>query len=135
MIAPDPIFNKDIAPGSILPPGYFYTRLATLHVIQKCKTSADSLIALTQDASAGESQKSAYKYWRYFLFHENLANPVIFLINKNPHHTLFPFKKSLGLVFDYVQMISLNWRILCYYFLLNCTVKFCDIKPKTIFDI
>eukprot|EP00825_Cyclidium_porcatum_P025105 TRINITY_DN27388_c0_g2_i1.p1 TRINITY_DN27388_c0_g2~~TRINITY_DN27388_c0_g2_i1.p1 ORF type:complete len:230 (+),score=8.25 TRINITY_DN27388_c0_g2_i1:286-975(+) len=33
--APDPISNQDVAPGTIMPPGYFYTRIAVLHVIQK----------------------------------------------------------------------------------------------------
>ncbi len=61
--APDPISNKDIAPGSIMPPGYFFTRLATLHVKQHCTTPNDVLPTITQNISGGDSQFSAFLYW------------------------------------------------------------------------
>lgn len=62
--APDPISNQDIAPGTILPPGYFYTRLAALHVAQECTTSGDSIIKYLPNPEADLSQQLAYKYWK-----------------------------------------------------------------------
>lgn len=38
--APDPISNQSVAPGTIMPPRYFFTRIAALHVQQQCKTPA-----------------------------------------------------------------------------------------------
>jgi UDP-2,3-diacylglucosamine pyrophosphatase LpxH len=61
--APDPFSNNHIAPGSILPPGYFYTRIATLHVVQNCQTTVDSILNVTQNQSGGDSQYLAYVYW------------------------------------------------------------------------
>jgi UDP-2,3-diacylglucosamine pyrophosphatase LpxH len=61
--APDPLSNAGVAPGSILPPGYFYTRLATLHVIQACETAGDTLPEVTQNPEGGLSQGLAYVYW------------------------------------------------------------------------
>jgi UDP-2,3-diacylglucosamine pyrophosphatase LpxH len=62
--APDPISNEDIAPGSIMPPGYFFTRIATLHVIQNCHTAGDTLAVVTPNTSGDESQNLIYLYWR-----------------------------------------------------------------------
>ncbi|MDP4175042.1 MAG: metallophosphoesterase [Bacteroidota bacterium] len=62
--APDPISNKDIAPGSIMPPGYFFTRIAALHVAQGCKTPGDSILAAVPNASGGDSQNLLYAYWK-----------------------------------------------------------------------
>jgi UDP-2,3-diacylglucosamine pyrophosphatase LpxH len=61
--APDPISNQDIAPGTILPPGYFYTRIAVLHVVQEPATPADIPPVVTQDPSGDASQKLLYVYW------------------------------------------------------------------------
>lgn len=61
--APDPISNRDIAPGSIMPPGYFFTRIATLHVVQKCTTAIDTLPKVTPNKSGDASQKLLYAYW------------------------------------------------------------------------
>jgi UDP-2,3-diacylglucosamine pyrophosphatase LpxH len=61
--APDPISNKAVAPGSIMPPGYFFTRIATLHVVQKCKTAGEKVPVISQNASGDESQKLLYYYW------------------------------------------------------------------------
>jgi UDP-2,3-diacylglucosamine pyrophosphatase LpxH len=63
MCAPDPISNKDIAPGSIMPSGYFITRIATLHVEQKCHTAGDTLPVVTRNISGDESQNLAFVYW------------------------------------------------------------------------
>lgn len=69
--APDPISNKDIAPGSIMPPGYFFTRMGALHVVQGCKKSIDSIIKLIIDEKADESQILAYKYWKSWIWSIN----------------------------------------------------------------
>jgi len=68
--APDPISNKDIAPGSIMPPGYFFTRIAALHVVQKALNNGvnpvpgDSMPIVTENITGGESQKLAFGYWK-----------------------------------------------------------------------
>jgi UDP-2,3-diacylglucosamine pyrophosphatase LpxH len=61
--APDPISNQDIAPGTILPPGYFYTRIAVLYVMQKPVTPADTPPVVTKDPSGTDSQSLLYTYW------------------------------------------------------------------------
>lgn len=61
--APDPLSNSTIAPGSFLPPGYFFTRIATLHVVQKCTTPGDTLPEVTPNAEGGDSQALAFAYW------------------------------------------------------------------------
>ena len=61
--APDPISNQDIAPGTILPPGYFYTRIAVLHVMQEPVTPSDTPPLVTQNTSENASQSLLYVYW------------------------------------------------------------------------
>ncbi len=61
--APDPISNKDLIPGSILPPGYFLTRLAVQHVVQHCSTPGEALPVVTPNANGDQSQYLAYYYW------------------------------------------------------------------------
>lgn len=61
--APDPISNSAVAPGSILPPGYFFTRIATLHVAQKCSKAGDTFPQITPNARGGDGQALAYAYW------------------------------------------------------------------------
>jgi len=61
--APDPISNQDIAPGTILPPGYFYTRIAVLYVMQKPVTPADTPPAITKDPLGTASQSLLFTYW------------------------------------------------------------------------
>ncbi len=62
--APDPISNQDVAPGTIMPPGYFFTRIATLHVVQKCNTAGDSVPAVTQNNPGDKSQALLFGYWK-----------------------------------------------------------------------
>jgi UDP-2,3-diacylglucosamine pyrophosphatase LpxH len=62
--APDPISNQDIAPGTILPPGYFFTRIAALHVIQNRPSPIDSLPVVTQNMAGGETQDLLFRYWK-----------------------------------------------------------------------
>ncbi len=70
--APDPFSNQDVAPGTILPPGYFFTRIATQHVVQKCYESDNVVPTITPNVKilGDESQKSLYAYyslWKYAL--------------------------------------------------------------------
>jgi UDP-2,3-diacylglucosamine pyrophosphatase LpxH len=62
--APDPYSNQDIAPGTIMPPGYFFTRIAALHHIQECHTAGDTMPVVTQNTSGNESQNSLFVYWK-----------------------------------------------------------------------
>ena len=62
--APDPISHKDIAPGSIMPPGYFFTRVAALHVVEQCKSSDNIIPEVTKNISGDESQDLLYEYWK-----------------------------------------------------------------------
>jgi UDP-2,3-diacylglucosamine pyrophosphatase LpxH len=61
--APDPISNQDIAPGCILPAGYFLTRLVVQHVLQECTQNIDSIPKVTINISSDESQILLYAYW------------------------------------------------------------------------
>lgn len=61
--APDPISNRNIAPGSILPPGYFFTRIATTSVIEGFPEAAGKIPELSLN-SYGEDQILAYIYWK-----------------------------------------------------------------------
>ncbi|MBK9579080.1 MAG: metallophosphoesterase [Fibrobacteres bacterium] len=62
--APDPYSNQDIAPGSILPPGYFFTRIAALHVQQDCDTAGDTLPMISPNKAADSGQRNTYVYWK-----------------------------------------------------------------------
>ncbi len=62
--APDPISNQVIAPGTILPPGYFFTRIAALHHIQECHIAGDTMPVATQNTSGNESQNLLFAYWK-----------------------------------------------------------------------
>ncbi len=61
--SPDPISNQDVAPGTILPPGYFFTRIAALHVWQNCHTAGDTIPVVTPNTSGIESQNLLFGYW------------------------------------------------------------------------
>ena len=62
--APDPISNQDIAHGTILPPGYFYTRIAALWMKQGMPSTPHTIPILTLDGSASESQDLLFRYWK-----------------------------------------------------------------------
>jgi len=62
--APDPISNQDIAPGTILPPGYFFTRIAVLWVSQGFPSKADTLPKITPNTSGDLSQDLLFRYWK-----------------------------------------------------------------------
>lgn len=65
--APDPISNHDIAPGSIMPPGYFFTRIAALASVQRDTIPGDTLPLPTRNITGDESQDLAYQYWRSWI--------------------------------------------------------------------
>ncbi|MDD5217886.1 MAG: metallophosphoesterase [Candidatus Omnitrophica bacterium] len=62
--APDPISNQEIAPSTILPPGYFFTRIAALHVIQGKPSPGDTTPIVAQNISGSESQDLLFRYWK-----------------------------------------------------------------------
>lgn len=70
--APDPVSNQGIAHGTILPPGYFFTRLAVLHFLQGCMQSTDAIKQVTPDISSNESQKLLYGYWQSWAWWLNM---------------------------------------------------------------
>jgi UDP-2,3-diacylglucosamine pyrophosphatase LpxH len=62
--APDPFSNQDIAPGTILPPGYFFTRIGALYRIQNFPLPGDTLPGIIQNISGSESQDLLFRYWK-----------------------------------------------------------------------
>ncbi|MFH1089582.1 MAG: metallophosphoesterase [Candidatus Uhrbacteria bacterium] len=62
--APDPISNQAVAPGTIMPPGYFFTRIAALHLLQKTQTPGDTMPIVTPNNSDDVSQSSLFSYWK-----------------------------------------------------------------------
>jgi len=62
--APDPFSNQDIAPGTIMPPGYFFTRIAALYVSQGFPPAGDTVPVVTQNTSDDESQNLLFEYWK-----------------------------------------------------------------------
>lgn len=62
--APDPISNQDIAPGTITPPGYFFTRIGALHVAQGYPAAIDVIPNVTPNSNGGVSQDLLYAYWK-----------------------------------------------------------------------
>jgi len=111
--APDPLSNAAVAPGSILPPGYFFTRIATLHVIQGCETAGDTLAEVTPNAEGDASQGLAYAYWAVWkglmesLPVENTFDDKIIVTNINGFtetysiNDLLPFQETPG---GYIDM-------------------------------
>ncbi len=82
--APDPYSNQDIAPGTILPPGYFYTRLAALCIAQGNKIGSGQVTPITEYSSPNESQRLLYMYaklWesvvKQFPINESIDSKVI----------------------------------------------------------
>jgi UDP-2,3-diacylglucosamine pyrophosphatase LpxH len=106
--APDPFSNQDIAPGSITPPGYFFTRIAALHHVQECTIPADTLPASTPNSSGNESQQLLYTYWRVWQWAinalpiENNFDENIFVTNVDGYTgtysviDLIPFQTTAG---------------------------------------
>jgi UDP-2,3-diacylglucosamine pyrophosphatase LpxH len=62
--APDPLSNQTIAPGTITPPGYFFTRIATHWVTNGRPSGPNKMPIVTPNKSANESQDLMYRYWK-----------------------------------------------------------------------
>jgi len=82
--APDPFSNQDIAPGTILPPGYFFTRIATQHVVEDLPTGQGIVVPITPNTSSNVSQDDLYRYWSlwawtlsYFTIEEDFDEDII----------------------------------------------------------
>jgi UDP-2,3-diacylglucosamine pyrophosphatase LpxH len=82
--APDPYSNQDIAPGTIMPPGYFFTRIATQHVMQNLPTGQGVVVPITPNTTGDESQLNLYRYWNmwawaanYFTIEEDFDQKMI----------------------------------------------------------
>lgn len=61
--APDPISNQDIAPGTITPPGYFFTRIGVHSFVNNFPPAGDTIPAVTPNASGNTSQNMLFIYW------------------------------------------------------------------------
>jgi UDP-2,3-diacylglucosamine pyrophosphatase LpxH len=62
--APDPISNQNTAPGTIMPPGYFFTRIAALYVVQGRPSPGNTIPVVSKNISGGESQDLLFRYWK-----------------------------------------------------------------------
>ena len=106
--APDPYSNQDIAPGTILPPGYFFTRIAALHVSQDNPPAGDTIPIITPNSTGTESQNllfAYYKLWEWainYLKIENRFDEEIIVTNIDGFNgtyavnDLIPFQTSPG---------------------------------------
>lgn len=72
--APDPFSNQDIAPGTISPPGYFFSRIAALYVTQGFPLAGDSIPIVIPNASGDESQDLLFAYWEVWEWAMNLLS-------------------------------------------------------------
>jgi UDP-2,3-diacylglucosamine pyrophosphatase LpxH len=70
--SPDPISNQDFAEGTILPVGYFFTRLAVLHEIQACTQNTDAIPLVTPNTAGNASQALLYGYWQSWAWWLNM---------------------------------------------------------------
>jgi UDP-2,3-diacylglucosamine pyrophosphatase LpxH len=61
--SPDPYSNQDIAPGSILPPGYFFTRIAVNSVTNYPSTTEITPVRNVTLNSADETQVNSFIYF------------------------------------------------------------------------
>ena len=66
--APDPFSNQDIAPGTITPPGYFFTRIGALYVDQGYPTTGETPSLVTPNNSGDIQQSLMYEYWKIWEF-------------------------------------------------------------------
>jgi UDP-2,3-diacylglucosamine pyrophosphatase LpxH len=122
--APDPISNQVIAPGTILPPGYFFTRIGALYVTQGRLSVGEKLPVVTQNISGGESQDLLFRYWKTWemavkLFPiKNKFNEKIILTNVDGFkgsysvNDLAPYQSAPGGVIDVnlYNGIQDNWE-------------------------
>ena len=122
--APDPISNQVMAPGTILPPGYFFTRIGALYVIQGRRSAGDILPVFTQNISGGDSQDLLFRYWKLWKMAvrmfpiTNKFNEKIILTNVGGFtgnysvNDLVPYQLSAGGIIDVnlYKGIQDNWE-------------------------
>ena len=106
--APDPFSNQDIAPGTITPPGYFFTRIGALHVSQGFPAAGDTVPIVTRNTAGDESQDLLFTYWNLwnwainYLTIENRFDEQIIVTNIDGFtgsysvNDLLPFQTSPG---------------------------------------
>lgn len=110
--APDPFSNQDIAPGTIMPPGYFFTRIAAQHVVQKYPPAGDKIPVVTQNVAGDGSQNLLFIYWKVwewainYLTVENKFNEKIIVTNVNGFtgnysiNDILPYQSTAGGLID-----------------------------------
>ena len=121
--SPDPFSNQDIAPGTILPPGYFFTRIAALYVSQGHPTVEVVIPPVTPNTSGDESQNLLFSYfklweWTLNMFTiENNFNEDIIVTNIDKFNgtysvnDLLPYQETPGGFIDVnlYNGIQENW--------------------------
>jgi len=122
--APDPYSNQKIAPNTISPPGYFFTRIAAQHFAQKEPAAGDTIKVVTKNTSGNESQQLLYAYyeiWKWTLDKltiENKFNEKMIVTNFDGFtqnysvNDLVPFQTTPGGEIDVVlyKGIQDNWN-------------------------
>ena len=106
--APDPFSNQDIAPGTIMPPGYFFTRIGALYVDQGFPATGE-LVPLVTLNTPGDLKQSLmheyYKMWKFTLsmfkinnaFDEKIiATNVDGFTEKYAVNDVLPFQTTAG---------------------------------------
>jgi len=121
--APDPISNQNIAQGTIMPPGYFFTRIAALYVIQGKPSPGDTAPIITPNLLGGETQDLLFRYWKMWYMTSNLFpitnkfNEDIIVTNVNGFsgsysvNDLIPYQSTPGGLIDVnlYNGIQNNW--------------------------
>jgi UDP-2,3-diacylglucosamine pyrophosphatase LpxH len=122
--APNPISNQDIAPGTIMPPGYFYTRIAALCVQQEFPRAGDTIPVVNQNILGDESQNLLFRYWKDWAESvdqfpiENKFDDEIIMTNVNGFkgrysvNDLLPYQSSPGgmIEVNLYKGIQDNWE-------------------------
>lgn len=110
--APDPYSNQDAAKGTILPPGYFFTRIAALHELQGNPPAGDTIKPVIANVDADESQHSLFVYFKIWegtvntLTIENKFDEKIIVTNINGFtdtvsiNDLVPYQLNPGGIID-----------------------------------
>jgi len=74
--APDMYSNQDIAKGTILPPGYFFTRIAAQWEHDSFPKSSDKVPVIDPVGTADSSQHLAYVYWENWTYILDCVIPI-----------------------------------------------------------
>jgi len=123
--APDPYSNQTIAPGTITPPGYFFTRIAALHVAQNYHPATYTFPVTTPNPQGDASQSLLYVYskvWEGALKSFPLTNKLdekIIVTNVDGFtgnfsvNDMLPFQTSAGGVLNVnlYKGIQDNWEL------------------------